>query len=257
MKLKSLFLILAMATSLEMFAAGRGYFVTVNLKQSEFSVGGASANDEVAYAFVWSPIGATFGGFRADGEPVSAKDKVLGRSTFTKDSLTQGIEISDDVVQALGLDGNGVFRVVLIDDRDLDGKRPTSFKGFDRWRIVREINAADCFVSSNYASEALPRGISEVPSAYQDKMPRIVKFDGEKHEVCVKDTSEFLIYDVVVSDTLEGFKNGTAKRLGKRQRGQEAKEITFNVSAEEDAVEEKKVKQRFYKVIRSVNGEDK
>ena len=112
---------LAAVAAMSGFAAQNDLLVTLSAKEALTYKNNEKVNNEVV-ALVWTPAGATFGGFLANGSLKDADSKVLAR-IVVKDGLfeTTTFQIDADLVEQLKLT-QGAFSLYLLDTRDASGK---------------------------------------------------------------------------------------------------------------------------------------
>ena len=119
--MKKTLMALAAVAAMSGFAAQNDLLVTLSAKEALTYKNNEKVNNEVV-ALVWTPAGATFGGFLANGSLKDANSKVLAR-IVVKDGLfeTTTFQIDADLVEQLKLT-QGAFSLYLLDTRDASGK---------------------------------------------------------------------------------------------------------------------------------------
>ena len=119
--MKKTLMALAAVAAMSGFAAQNDLLVTLSAKEALTYKNNEKVNNEVV-ALVWTPAGATFGGFLANGSLKDANSKVLAR-IVVKDGLfeTTTFQIDADLVEQLKLT-QGAFALYLLDTRDASGK---------------------------------------------------------------------------------------------------------------------------------------
>lgn len=119
--MKKTLMALAAVAAMSGFAAQNDLLVTLSAKEALTYKNNEKVNNEVV-ALVWTPAGATFGGFLADGSTKNADSKVLAR-IVVKDGLfeTTTFQIDADLAEQMKL-AQGTFALYLLDTRDAAGK---------------------------------------------------------------------------------------------------------------------------------------
>jgi len=175
--------------------------------QDTYSDGTAVADGE-CYALVWSPAGASFSGFKADGTTVSTNDLVVFAAPLAKGGRCRATIFQIPKADYAALQG-GVLSVCLVDTRRADGS-PAGVAGnaprrVNRWGIVKGDVKADVAGASGLgavaartksgAAEAVVADVvSEVPdSARRPKVTSVSLADG-RFRVAVADTVPYLTY---------------------------------------------------------------
>lgn len=119
--MKKTLMALAAVAAMVGFAGQDDLLVTLSAKETLTYKNNEKVNDEVV-ALVWTPQGATFGGFLADGSTKGADSKVLAR-IVVKNGLfeTTTFQIDAGVAEQMKLT-QGTFALYLLDTRDATGK---------------------------------------------------------------------------------------------------------------------------------------
>ena len=81
---------------------------------------GTSVADGECYALVWSPKGATFAGFNADGTAISANDRVVLAAPLAKNGKCRDSIFQIPAAEYIELEG-GEWAVCLVDTRTAGG----------------------------------------------------------------------------------------------------------------------------------------
>ena len=119
--MKKTLMALAAVAAMSGFAAQNDLLVTLSAKEALTYKNNEKVDNEVV-ALVWTPAGATFGGFLADGSTKGANSEVLAR-IVVKDGLfeTTTFQIDADLAEQMKLT-QGAFSLYLLDTRDASGK---------------------------------------------------------------------------------------------------------------------------------------
>lgn len=119
--MKKTLMALAAVAAMSGFAAQNDLLVTLSAKEALTYKNNEKVNNEVV-ALVWTPAGATFGGFLANGSLKGEGSEVLAR-IVVKDGFfeTTTFQIDADLVEQLKLT-QGAFSLYLLDTRDAAGK---------------------------------------------------------------------------------------------------------------------------------------
>ena len=118
--------------------------------------------DGECYALVWSPTGAAFSGFNADGTPISSNDRVVLAGELAQDGRCPDAVFQIPAKEYEALAG-GEWTVCLVDTRNLAGV-PTGVRNgkplrVNRWGIV------SCGVNITDAASARPRLAAATPES--------------------------------------------------------------------------------------------
>ena len=185
---------------------------------------GTLVADGECYALVWSPKGATFAGFNADGTAISANDRVVFAAPLALEGKCRDSLFQIPADEYAELEG-GEWAVCLVDTRMANGV-PAGVANnaplrVNRWGAVRnevKISTASTFVLDSIAAPkaggrsllaaAAPSEagvcagtLSAVPDSVTQ--PRITGFevvDGVAR-LTVEDTVPFLTYTISAGDT--------------------------------------------------------
>ena len=223
---------------------------------------GTPVADGECYALVWSPKGATFAGFNADGTAISAADRVILAAPLALEGKCRDSLFQIPADEYAELEG-GEWAVCLVDTRMANGV-PAGVKDnaplrVNRWGQVKnevKISTASTLVLDSIAAPkaggrsllaAVPRetgACADTLSAVPDSVtqPRIIGFevvDGVAR-LTVEDTVPFLTYTISAGDTPDAL---TADDAADWVDGDTAKPIEI----ETDAVKGS----RFFKVTRA------
>ena len=119
--MKKTLMALAAVAAMSGFAAQNDLLVTLSAKEKLTYTNKEAVNNEVV-ALVWTPAGATFGGFLADGSLKGEGSEVLAR-IVVKDGLfeTTTFQIDAELAEQMKL-SQGTFALYLLDTRDASGK---------------------------------------------------------------------------------------------------------------------------------------
>lgn len=211
----------AMATMVG-FAAQNDLLVTLSAKEKltylakEGETEGAPVNNEVV-ALAWTPKGATFGGFLANG---SLKDtdtsKVLAR-IVVKDGLfeTTTFQIDAEFAERMKLT-QGAFALYLLDTRDAAGKTVVDNGAKDLARATIPVNytakilegSADASaggIATSIESDGaesgkiVAEGQTELPVDISKLAPIIksAKVEGDKFVVTIEKAVPYMKYDLI------------------------------------------------------------
>ena len=125
--MKKILMTLAASAALVGFAGQDDLLVTLSAKEKLMYQGkdgqeGLPVNNEVV-ALVWTPSGATFGGFRADGSFNDGDKSVSLARIVVKDGLfeTTTFQIAAELAEQMKL-SKGTFALYLLDTRDASGR---------------------------------------------------------------------------------------------------------------------------------------
>ena len=224
---------------------------------------GTLVADGECYALVWSPKGATFAGFNADGTAISANDRVVFAAPLALEGKCRDSLFQIPADEYAELEG-GEWAVCLVDTRMANGV-PAGVANnaplrVNRWGAVRnevKISTASTLVLDSIAAPkaggrsllaaAAPSetGVcADTLSAVPDSVtqPRIIGFevvDGGAR-LTVEDTVPFLPYTISAGDTPDAL---TADDAADLVDGNTTKPIEI----ETDAVKGS----RFFKVTRA------
>ena len=224
---------------------------------------GTLVADGECYALVWSPKGATFAGFNADGTAISANDRVVFAAPLALEGKCRDSLFQIPADEYAELEG-GEWAVCLVDTRMANGV-PAGVANnaplrVNRWGAVRnevKISTASTLVLDSIAAPkaggrsllaaAAPSetGVcADTLSAVPDSVtqPRIIGFevvDGGAR-LTVEDTVPFLTYTISAGDTPDAL---TADDAADLVDGNTTKPIEI----ETDAVKGS----RFFKVTRA------
>lgn len=178
---------------------------------------GTAVCDGECYALVWSPKGASFSGFNADGTAVSASDRVVLAGALAVGGRCRRSIFQIPAVEYAAL-ADGEWAVCLVDTRRADGT-PAGVAGnaplrVNRWGVVEGgvsvspagISSMRLLASANAATAKAASGgacagiLSEVPE--EAKSPRITSFEVVDGEVRmrVEGTVPYLTYTLVSGD---------------------------------------------------------
>ena len=184
---------------------------------------GTLVADGECYALVWSPEGATFAGFNADGTAISANDRVVFAAPLALEGKCRDSLFQIPADEYAELEG-GEWAVCLVDTRMANGV-PAGVANnaplrVNRWGAVRnevKISTASTLVLDSIAAPkaggrsllaaAAPETgvcagtLSAVPDSVTQ--PRIIGFevvDGVAR-LTVEDTVPFLTYTISAGDT--------------------------------------------------------
>lgn len=119
--MKKTLMVLAVVAAMSGFAAQNDLLVTLSAKETLTYRNNEKVNNELV-ALVWTPQGATFGGFLADGSTKGTGSKELAR-IVVKDGLfeTTTFQIDAGLAEQMKL-SEGTFALYLLDTRDAAGK---------------------------------------------------------------------------------------------------------------------------------------
>ena len=120
--MKKTLMALAAVAAMSGFAAQNDLLVTLSAKEKLTYKNNDAVNNEVV-ALVWTPSGATFGGFRADGSFYPDDKSVPLARIVVKDGLfeTTTFQIDAELAEQMKL-SQGAFSLYLLDTRDASGK---------------------------------------------------------------------------------------------------------------------------------------
>ena len=190
---------------------------------------GSVVRDGECYALVWSPVGATFSGFNADGTPVSPNDRVV-----LAGELAQGGKCPEAIFQIPAKDyeelEGGEWAVCLVDTRMANGIPAGVQDGkprrVNRWGAVKggvkiepkdasNLNLASSggknrlaasggtsFVSSaTTGSSVRAKTLSAVPPTAKQPTITAIEVADEAVWLAVSDTEPYLSYTIISGDT--------------------------------------------------------
>lgn len=222
--------------------------------------------DGECYALVWSPKGAAFSGFNADGTPVSEADKVVLAGSLASGGRCRDAMFQIPEAEYAELSG-GEWAVCLVDTRNALGL-PTGVseegvpRRVNRWGVVQDagVKIAPASISALMAPAAgksssrtlLSSGdsadeegvradtISAVPPTA--KRPKITYFtvDGGVARLKVEDTEPYLTYGIASGESPSSLNADGDAGIAD---GKPGAEIEFEADASGGS--------RFFKVIRA------
>ena len=184
---------------------------------------GSVVVDDECYALVWSPKGATFSGFNADGTPVSSNDRVVLAAALARNGKCRDALFQSPAEEYAELEG-GEWAVCLVDTRTADGVPSGVQEGrplrANRWGTVdggvkiepkgamsvtlKAASRSGAMLQSGASGEGACAGVlSVVPDSV--KPPRItgLNIENTTGEVWleVADTVPFLSYTIISGST--------------------------------------------------------
>ena len=183
---------------------------------------GSIVRDGECYALVWSPTGAAFSGFNADGTPVSSRDRVVLAGELAQDGKCRDavFQIPAEDYKALA---GGEWAVCLVDTRNLAGVPTGTQNGkpvrVNRWGIVSGgVNITDAASARPRLAAATPGGTRSGASAVRANNlsavppnlapPQITAIEVANGEVWlgVDGTMPYLDYTIISGETPNNLK---------------------------------------------------
>lgn len=219
--MKKTLMALAAVAAMSGFAAQNDLLVTLSAKEALTYKNNEKVNNEVV-ALVWTPAGATFGGFLANGSLKDADSKVLAR-IVVKDGLfeTTTFQIDADLVEQMKLT-QGAFSLYLLDTRDASGKTVVDNGATDLAQATIPVNytakilegsadasaggIATSIESDGTASgKIVAEGQTELPVEEATLAPIIksVKVEGDKFKVTIEKAVPYMKYDLIDASSKE------------------------------------------------------
>ena len=219
--MKKTLMALAAVAAMSGFAAQNDLLVTLSAKEALTYKNNEKVNNEVV-ALVWTPAGATFGGFLANGSLKDADSKVLAR-IVVKDGLfeTTTFQIDADLAEQMKLT-QGAFSLYLLDTRDASGKTVVDNGATDLAQATIPVNytakilegsadasaggIATSIESDGTASgKIVAEGQTELPVEEATLAPIIksVKVEGDKFKVTIEKAVPYMKYDLIDASSKE------------------------------------------------------
>ena len=217
--MKKTLMALAAVAAMSGFAAQNDLLVTLSAKEKLTYKNNEKVNDEVV-ALVWTPQGATFGGFLADGSLRGADSKVLAR-IVVKNGLfeTTTFQIDAALAEQMKL-AQGTFSLYLLDTRDAAGKTVVENGATDLAKAVIPVNytakilegsveasaggVATSIESAGTASgKIVAEGLAELPVSIEELKPIIksVKVEDGKFKVTIEKAVPYMGYSLLAGET--------------------------------------------------------
>ena len=219
--MKKILMTVAAMAAMVGFAGQDDLLVTLSAKEMLTYKNNEKVNNEVV-ALVWTPAGATFGGFLANG---LLKDtdtsKVLAR-IVVKDGLfeTTTFQIDADFVERMKLT-QGAFALYLLDTRDASGKTAVENGAKDLAQATIPVNytakilegsadasaggIATSIESDGTEAKIVAEGQTELPVDITALTPIIksVKVEGDKFKVTIEKAVPYMKYDLIDASSKE------------------------------------------------------
>ncbi len=107
----------AMGLAVASFAAMDDALLTFATQGPDKYADGTTVLDGECYALVWTANGAEFGGFKADGTPAAATDKLILCAPLAKNGACVQTLFQIPAETAAALEGKGTYSVYLLDSR--------------------------------------------------------------------------------------------------------------------------------------------
>lgn len=220
--MKKILMTLAAVAAMSGFAAQNDLLVTLSAKEALTYKNNEKVNNEVV-ALVWTPAGATFGGFRADGSFYQGEKSVPLARIVVKDGLfeTTTFQIDADLVEQMKLT-QGSFALYLLDTRDASGKTVVDNGATDLAQATIPVNytakilegsadasaggIATSIESDGTASgKIVAEGQTELPVEEATLAPIIksVKVEGDKFKVTIEKAVPYMKYDLIDASSKE------------------------------------------------------
>ena len=226
--MKKILMVAAAVAAMSGFAAQNDLLVTLSAKETLTYKNNETVNDEVV-ALVWTPQGATFGGFLADGSLKGADSKMRAR-IVVKNGLfeTTTFQIDAGLAEQMKL-AQGTFSLYLLDTRDAAGKTAVENGEADLAKATIPVNytakilegsaestaggIATSIASAGTASgKIVAEGAAELPVSIEELKPiiRSVKVEDGMFKVTIEQAVPFMKYGLAdVTGTADP--NGTVK----------------------------------------------
>ena len=219
--MKNTLMALAAVAAMSGFAAQNDLLVTLSAKEKLTYKNNEAVNNEVV-ALVWTPAGATFGGFLANGSLKDADSKVLAR-IVVKDGLfeTTTFQIDAELAEQMKLT-QGAFSLYLLDTRDASGKTVVENGATDLAQATIPVNytakilegsvdasaggiATSIESDGTAAGTIVAEGQTELPIKEELLAPIIksVKVEGDKFKVTIEKAVPYMKYDLIDASSKE------------------------------------------------------
>ena len=219
--MKKTLMALAAVAAMSGFAAQNDLLVTLSAKEKLTYKNKEAVNNEVV-ALVWTPAGATFGGFLANGSLKDANSEVLAR-IVVKDGLfeTTTFQIDAELAERMKL-SQGAFSLYLLDTRDASGKTVVENGATDLAQATIPVNytakilegsadgsaggIATSIESDGTASgKIVAEGQTELPVDITELTPIIksAKVEGDKFKVTIEKAVPYMKYDLIDASSKE------------------------------------------------------
>ena len=217
--MKKTLMALAAVAAMVGFAGQDDLLVTLSAKETLTYKNNEKVNNEVV-ALVWTPTGATFGGFLADGSTKNSDSKVLAR-IVVKDGLfeTTTFQIDAEYAEQMKL-SQGTFALYLLDTRVASGKTVVDNGATDLAKATIPVNytakilegsadgsaggIATSIESDGTASGTIvAEGQAELPVSIEELAPIIksAKVEDGKFKVTIEQAKPYMGYGLAVGTT--------------------------------------------------------
>lgn len=217
--MKKTLMALAAVAAMSGFAAQNDLLVTLSAKEKLTYKNNEAVNNEVV-ALVWTPQGATFGGFLANGLTKDAGSQVLAR-IVVKDGLfeTTTFQIDAELAEQMKL-AQGTFALYLLDTRDASGNTVVENGATDLAQATIPINYTAKILEGSVESTAggiatslesagtasgkiVAEGQAELPVEEATLAPIIksAKVEGDKFVVTIEQAVPYMGYGLSVGTT--------------------------------------------------------
>jgi len=207
------------------------------------------------YALVWTPAGAVFAGFNADGTLTSAADELVAAVPFAKDGR---LPLTKKQIPAASVSryAKGTFTVVSLDTRKADGTLSTPRRDADGRLVPSAVNSWQAADASTAGDAALRSALNvttgirlETASAVPVDAPKPVvtgvRKEGDYFILTVKGTAAYLRYNIAGGETPDAIGTEGEAESAKDGAANEDAEIELKVAVDPAAPS------GFFKVIRN------
>lgn len=196
-----------MGLAVASFAAMNDALLTFSTPGPDKYADGSTVIDGECYALVWTPNGATFAGFKADGTTVSAADKLVLLAPLAKNGACPQTLFQIDAATADALDGKGSYGVYLLDTRvkaedgtvklaSLKGGKPAAVNAIAEVGASTDATAA-APAAVKLAAAAIGGAAVTAETLVDDPVITGIKVDGAKVSVKVAGMAPIATYKVV------------------------------------------------------------
>ena len=212
------------------FGAANDLLVTLSAKETLAYNNGEKVNNEIV-ALVWTPKGATFGGFLADGSLKDADSKVLARVVVKNGLLTTTtFQIEAELAERMKF-AEGAFALYLLDTRDAAGMtavdngatelaQATIPVNYTAKILEGSVDGAEGGSVATIASDGdssgtiVAEGQTELPVDITELTPIIksVKVEDGKFKVTIEKAVPYMKYDLIDASSKEAI--GDSARSG-------------------------------------------
>ena len=207
------------------------------------------------YALVWTPAGAAFAGFNADGTLTGAADELVAAVPFAKGGRLP-LTVKQIPAARVSHYAQGTFTVVSLDTRKADGTLSTPRRDAEGRPVPSAVNGWQAADASTAGDAALRSALNvttgirlETASAVPADAPQPVITDvrkvGDYFILKVKGTAAYLRYNIAGGETPDAIGGAGAAEAPADGAASEDDEIELKVAVDPAAPS------GFFKVIRN------